>query len=256
MNVLGIDVGGSGIKGAPVNTTGGKLLADRVRFDTPRPATPAKVAKRIRKIARHFDWTGPIGCGFPAVVQDGVVRTASNIDKSWIGTDAQALFSQRTGCQTTVINDADAAGTAEMQFGAGCGHNGVVLVVTVGTGLGTALFTKGHLLPNTELGHLRLRHGKIAEHYASDATRQRKKLDWAQWSARFDEFLHRAEFLFSPDLIIIGGGASKKFSKFNKAISTRAQVVPAWLQNEAGIVGAAVSNTTSPSVSGDLEKSI
>lgn len=240
MHVLGIDVGGSGVKGVPVDTASGATLADRVRIPTPEPATPEAVAEAVRQVAASFAWTGLLGCGFPAVIQDGVVRSAANIAKAWIGTDARALFSRVTGCRCTVLNDADAAGIAEMRFGAGRGTGGVVLIVTVGTGLGTALFINGALVPNTELGHLLL-HDMEAEHYASDAVRKRLDLSWEQWGTRFNEYLLHVESLFWPDLIIIGGGASKKFEKFSGCLTVRTRVVPACLRNEAGMVGAAVA---------------
>ena len=185
MKVLGIDVGGSGIKGAPVDTKKGKLLAPRFRIPTPEGAKPKPVAKVVAEVAKHFEWDGPIGCGFPAAVQHGVARTAANIDDSWIGTDIEALFSQKSGCPVSVINDADAAGLAEMAFGAGAGRDGVVLIVTIGTGLGTSLFTNGVLLPNTELGHIEI-NGEDAELMASDAARKRDDLSWRKWAKRFD----------------------------------------------------------------------
>ncbi len=241
MRILGIDIGGSGIKGAPVNAQTGEMLADRLRLPTPRPARPRPVAEVVGHIAREFDWDGPIGCGFPSAVLNGVPMTASNVHKSWIGTDANALFGKATGCATRVINDADAAGLAEMRFGAGKGQQGVVLVITIGTGLGTALFTNGHLVPNMELGHIEMR-GVAAEKRASDAVRQRKKLSWKKWARRFDEYLDAMEKLLWPDLIILGGGASKKADRFLRYLSVRAEVVPAMLGNEAGIIGAVLAS--------------
>ena len=195
----------------------------------------------IAKIAQHFEWSGPIGCGFPAVVRKGVGFTAANIHKSWIGTNVSQLFSESTGCPTTVINDADAAGLAEMKFGAGQKFTrGVVMVITVGTGLGTAVFVNGQLFPNTELGHLEIR-GKDAETRASDAARQRKEWSWEKWAFRLNEYLQTVERLMSPDLVIVGGGVSKDFEKISPFISLRAKIVPAQLMNEAGIVGAALA---------------
>ncbi|ACY15760.1 polyphosphate--glucose phosphotransferase [Haliangium ochraceum] len=240
MQILGIDVGGSGIKGAPVDITTGELLAERHRVATPTPATPAAIADVVAEIARHFAWSGEIGCGFPAAIQRGVARTAANIHRSWIGTDAAALFSEATGCATKVVNDADAAGLAELHFGAGRDREGVLIMVTVGTGLGTAIFNDGVLLPNTELGHIELR-GREAERWASDATRKRKDLSWKRWARRFGSYLHTLERLFWPDLFIIGGGASKKHEKFVPRLDVAAQVVPAQLRNQAGIVGAALA---------------
>jgi len=240
MEILGVDIGGSGVKGAPVDTRTGKLLAERYRIPTPEPATPKAVAKTVAKLVKHFDWTGAVGYGFPAVVQDGIVRTASNIAKSWIGVNARELFMQTTKRIATVINDADAAGLAEMKFGAGKEINGVVLLITVGTGLGTAVFSGGKLFPNTEFGHILL-NGKIAEHYASDAVRKNKNFSWKKWAKRFDEYLNRLEQLVWPNMIIIGGGASKKFDKFSQYLTMKAKIVPAQLLNDAGIVGAALA---------------
>lgn len=240
MNVLGIDIGGSGIKGAPVDLARGALAADRLRIVTPQPATPAAVAETVAAMVKHFDWSGPVGCGLPAAVQNGIARTAANIDPSWIGTDAGRLLSQRTGCPVTVINDADAAGLAEMRYGTGRDQQGTVLLITVGTGLGTALFREGVLVPNTELGHLLLK-GKVAEQYASAAVRERQELSYEQWARRFDRYLHRLRELFWPDLFIIGGGISKKHEKFFPYLTVDTAIEPARLRNEAGIVGAALA---------------
>jgi polyphosphate glucokinase len=239
MDVLGIDIGGSGIKGAPVNIETGLLLASRHRVPTPEPSKPDRVAEAVAQIAQHFDWHGPIGCGFPAVVRGGVTLTAANIHKKWVGTNAAALFAEVTGCPVRVVNDADAAGLAEMCFGAGRGRNGVVLLVTIGTGLGSALFTDGRLLPNAELGHVEL-DGEDAELRASDAARKRDKLSWKKWGERFNHYLQYLEKLFWPDLIILGGGSSKQFERFAKCLDLQAQVVPAQMLNDAGIVGAAL----------------
>jgi polyphosphate glucokinase len=240
MKVLGIDVGGSGIKGAPVDTKTGELLAPRFRIPTPKSAKPKPVARVVAEIARHFDWEGPIGCGFPAAVQRGVARTAANIDQSWIGTHVAQIFSEKCGCPVTVINDADAAGLAEMAFGAGKGCDGVVLIVTIGTGLGTSLFTDGVLLPNTELGHIEI-DCEDAELNASDAARKRDELSWKKWGYRFNEYLTSLEKLVWPNLIILGGGASKNHDKFFKYLTVQAEVVPAATLNEAGIIGAALA---------------
>ncbi|RMF45683.1 MAG: ROK family protein [Anaerolineae bacterium] len=238
--VLGIDIGGSGIKGAPVDVATGTLLAERHRIPTPKGARPEDVAAVVTDIVHHFGWQGPIGVGLPAAVRDGVALTAANIHKSWRNTDAAALFSQHTGLPAVVLNDADAAGLAEMRFGAGRERRGVVFVITIGTGLGTALFVDGVLVPNTELGHLEIR-GKDAEKRASDAVRKHKDLSWKQWASRFNEYLHTLEALFWPTLFILGGGASKKSEKFLPYLDVQAEVVPAQLRNEAGIVGAALA---------------
>jgi len=238
VDILGIDIGGSGIKGAPVDTIGGKLLGERYRLATPRPAGPPDVARCVKKIARHFQWQGPIGCGFPAVVQQGVVRTASNIDKGWIGLDVQALFGESCGMPVNVINDADAAGLAEVNFGHGQQRSGSMVLITIGTGLGSAVFFNRRLIPNTELGHL-IMNGDIAENYASDSARKREDLTWKRWGKRFNDYLGEVERILWPELIVLGGGASKKFDKYERQLSTRAEVLPAKLLNEAGIIGAA-----------------
>ncbi|MBN2045086.1 MAG: ROK family protein [Anaerolineales bacterium] len=240
MQVLGIDIGGSGIKGAPVDIEKGEMLTKRYRIPTPQPSKPKSVAETVAKIARHYAWDGPIGCGFPAAVQHGIARTAANIHQKWIGTDAAALFSEATGCPVKVINDADAAGLAEMAFGAGQGRMGVVLVVTVGTGLGTALFTDGKLLPNTELGHIEI-DCEDAELIASDAARLRDELSWKKWGKQLDTYLTRLEGLVWPDLIILGGGVSKKYKKFMPYLTVQAEIVIAESFNEAGIIGAALA---------------
>lgn len=239
MEVLGIDIGGSGIKGAPVETKTGAMLAPRFRIPTPKPSKPKPVAEVIAEIASHFDWQGPIGAGFPAVVHDGVTMSAANVHKKWIKKDAAALITEVTGCETCVINDADAAGLAEMAFGAGRDRKGTVLIATLGTGIGTAIFTDGYLLPNTEFGHLQIK-GIDAEVWTSDAARKREKLSWKKWAHRLDVYLRTMERLISPDLIILGGGVSKKHKKYIPLLNLQAEVVPAQLLNEAGIVGAAL----------------
>lgn len=239
MEVLGIDIGGSGIKGAPVETTTGAILAPRYRLPTPQPSKPKAVAEIVAEIAHHFEWQGAIGAGFPAVVRAGVTMSAANVHKKWIKKDAAKLITEVTGCQTCVINDADAAGLAEMAFGAGKDRKGTVLIATLGTGIGTAIFSDGHLLPNTEFGHLVI-DGQDAEVWTSDAARKRKKLSWKKWARRLDIYLQTMEQLISPDLIILGGGVSKKYEKFIPLLTVSAEVVPAQLLNEAGIVGAAL----------------
>lgn len=236
--VLGIDIGGSGIKGALVDVRAGTLLTDRERIPTPDPSTPDAVAEVVAQLVRHFEYEGPIGCTFPAVVRNGVTHSAANVDDAWIGAPAQRLFHEATGLPVTVLNDADAAGVAEMAFGAGRGQDGTVFVLTFGTGIGSAVFTAGDLLPNTELGHLELR-GREIEPWASDRARQLHELSWKKWGKRVSKALRHYAFLFSPDLFVIGGGVSKKFDKFAPYLDVDAEVVPAALLNEAGIVGAA-----------------
>jgi polyphosphate glucokinase len=239
MHILGVDIGGTGIKGAIVDTQSGQLISERHRIPTPQPATPAAVAQTLEALVDYFHWHGPIGCGFPATVHNGIAKTASNIDPSWIETDVAKLFHDFTNCPCFVVNDADAAGFAEMRFGAGADHPGVVIIITIGTGIGTAVFTQGKLLPNTEFGHIML--GKtIAEHYTSARVRETQELSWKKWGQRFNTYLQRLEFLMSPDLFILGGGASNKFDKFAAQLNTQAQVLPAASLNQAGIVGAAL----------------
>ncbi len=240
MDVLGIDIGGSGVKGAPVDIQTGELTAERYRIPTPDPSTPEAVAEVVGELARHFEWQGPVGCTFPAVVRHGIVHTAANVHRSWIDTDAVTLFEKVIGCPVRVLNDADAAGLAEMEFGAGKHRRGVVIMLTFGTGIGSAIFVEGNLLPNTEFGHLPIR-GKDAEHRAASRIRDEQKLSWQEWADRVNEFLQQMEFYFSPDLFIIGGGVSKKQHKFMQYLNVRAEIVPAQLLNEAGIIGAALS---------------
>lgn len=240
MEILGIDIGGSGIKGAPVDIKKGEMTAERFRIDTPQPSKPKAVAEVVGQIAKHFDWQGPIGCTFPAIVQHGVVWSAANVDKEWIGTNGEELFKKSTGCPLLLLNDADAAGIAEFEFGAGRGQDGVVLIITFGTGIGSALFNRGVLVPNTELGHLEIR-GKDAEERTSDRIRQEKDLSWEKWAERVNEYINYLEALFSPDLFVIGGGVSKKHDKFIPLLHTRAPVVPAQFFNDAGIIGAALA---------------
>ncbi|SNQ49027.1 Polyphosphate glucokinase [Frankia canadensis] len=259
MQVFGVDVGGSGIKGAPVNIEDGSLAAPRLRIPTPQPAEPAAVADTIAEVVNHFGWSGPVGVALPAVVKNGIALTAANIAPSWIGTDTVALLSAALGApgpavpsvpvppaaapsaaDITTVNDADAAGLAELAFGAGRDVAGLVVMTTFGTGIGTALFLHGQLVPNTELGHLEV-HGHDAETKASDAAREREDLSWDKWAKRVSRYLGTLEALLWPDLIIIGGGVSRKADKFLDQLEVRTRVVPAQLQNEAGIVGAALA---------------
>ena len=238
---FGIDIGGSGIKGAPVDLSTGELAADRVRIATPQPSTPEAVAETVAQLLGSFDLDAdmPVGVTFPAVIQAGVALTAANVDDSWIGTDVDALLTERTGHDVFVVNDADAAGIAEMKFGAGRDSSGVVMVITLGTGVGSATFVDGTLVPNTELGHLLL-HGDSAERYMASSIREKEELDWETWAGRLQEYFSHVEFLFSPTRIIVGGGVSKKHQKFLPLLDLKTEIVPAELRNEAGIVGAAV----------------
>jgi polyphosphate glucokinase len=240
-NVLGIDFGGSGIKGAPVDTKKGILLEKRFRLPTPVPATPVDVLMVIQGIVDHFKWTGAVGLTFPAVVQNGFIRTAANIDKSWIGTDAEKMVSEKIGLPTFVVNDADAAGMAEMKFGSGKGRKGLVVILTIGTGIGSALFLKKKLVPNTEFGHINLNSGIDAETVTSDAARKKDKLEWDEWAKRFDIYLHKIEDLLHPDLFIIGGGISKRPDRFSDLLTIETEYTIAGLKNDAGIIGAAIA---------------
>jgi len=241
MHALGIDIGGTGIKGAPVDVAAGKLLADRKKIPTPRPAVPDAVAEVVAELVKSFDWSGPIGITFPGVVADGVTRTAANLDPAWAGMDARALFAKAAGSPVHVLNDADAAGVAEMTFGAGVGEHGTVLMLTFGTGIGSALFIDGRLVPNTEFGHVEIK-GKDAEKRASEHAKELHDLSWGKWAGRVDDYLQHMEALLSPDLFIIGGGISKESDKFVPLLTgIQSRIVPASLQNDAGIVGAAMA---------------
>lgn len=242
MEILGIDIGGSGIKGAPVDSEHGKLLQERHRVNTPQPATPEAVAGAVREVVDFFKWKGPVGIGFPAIIRHHVVFTAANIHESWIGQDGGKLFSESTGCPVKLLNDADAAGLAEVRFGAGRAQAGSLLILTLGTGIGSALFFNGLLFPNSEFGHIEMK-GMVAEKYASAAVRKQEDLTWSEWGGRLNKYLLKMERLIAPDLIIIGGGVSKKFEKFAPFLDTTATILPAQLFNEAGVVGAALAAT-------------
>ena len=236
---FGIDIGGTGMKAAIVDLDTGELRSDRHRIDTPTPATPDPMADVVLQLLDWHDWDGPVGCAFPAVVHHGRVRSAANIDAAWIGVDADDLFSATTGHDVTMINDADAAGLAEMRFGAGRDRRGVVLMLTFGTGIGSGLFIDGTLVPNTELGHLEL-DGVAAETRAAASARKREGLTWPAWAERVQRYLRHLETILSPELIIVGGGASKSPHKWLPHIDVRCELVPAELANNAGIIGAAL----------------
>jgi polyphosphate glucokinase len=240
MEILGLDVGGSGIKGAMVDTITGTLLTDRYRIDTPDGAEPYDVVRTVQQICQYFAYSGPAGVGFPAIVQHGIVLSAANISENWLNQNLNVLLSQETGNQFFGLNDADAAGIAEMKFGIGQEYQkGVVILLTIGTGIGSAIFSDGVLVPNTEFGHMKIR-GKDAEDRASDAIRQQEELSWKKWGKRFNEILLTLEGLFSPDLFVIGGGISKKFEKYVNYFTIRTKIMPAMLLNQAGIIGAAM----------------
>ena len=237
--ILGIDVGASGIKGALVDLENGKLSGERFRVPTPQPSTPAAMATAFAEIIDYFDYKGVVGCGFPALVKNGVAQSAANIDKSWIGVNVEQAFGAASGDRVCVTNDADAAGMAEMRYGKGKGEMGLVILITIGTGLGTAIFYKGLMIPNTELGHLKWNNGKSVEQYCSSGARERLKISRKEWADRFNEYLQHLELLFSPDLFILGGGESKFFEVYKEQLLVNARVEPAKLLNNAGIIGAA-----------------
>jgi polyphosphate glucokinase len=237
---VGIDFGGSGIKGAPVDLETGEFIGDRVRIETPQPSTPEAVAKVFDELLSHFpDCTGPVGVTVPAIVRNGVAGSAANIDRAWIGTDADALFTEVTGRDVHVVNDADAAGLAEVRYGAAAGRRGLVILTTLGTGIGSAIVYDGVLVPNSELGHLEI-DGKDAEKSAANSVREKHELSWSKWAHRLTRYYRTLERLFSPDLIVLGGGVSKHSDRFLHLIDIETEIVPAKLLNRAGIVGAAL----------------
>ena len=242
--VLGIDIGGTGMKAAPVDIDEGVLTQERFRIDTPKSPTPQAMLSVIHELIEHFEWKGEVGCGFPGVIKQGEVQTAANLSKKWIGVNIKDEIEAVSSCDVAVLNDADSAGLAEMKFGAGkeynCQGGGVVLMVTLGTGIGTALFVDGHLIPNTELGHIEI-DGKDAETRASSVHREIEGLSWKKWGKRVDKYLQTIERYLSPDVVIIGGGISKKSDKFFDYIDLKAKLVPAAMRNNAGIVGAALA---------------
>jgi polyphosphate glucokinase len=235
---FGVDIGGSGIKGAVVDLEAGALASERFKILTPQPSTPNAVAAAVADVVKHFGWRGSIGCTFPAVVQDGVARTAANVDPQWVGTNIEEVVGSATGLAVRAINDADAAGLAEVTWGAARGARGLVVVVTLGTGIGTALFYNGVLIPNSELGHIEL-DGEDAERRASAAVREREDLSWEKWAKRLQRYFSTLEFILRPALIVVGGGVSRRADKFLPLLTLGTKIVPAQLQNEAGIVGAA-----------------
>jgi polyphosphate glucokinase len=240
VQVFGIDVGGSGVKGAPVDLVTGTLTRDRTRIPTPEPSTPAAVIDAIAEVVASHGWSGPIGVTVPSVVINGVVETAANIDDGWLGLHVTEMLEDRLAIPVTVLNDADAAGLAEVTFGAAKGESGVVILLTFGTGIGSAYLYQGRLIPNTELGHLQFK-GQQAEEYAAGRLVKRGDLEIDWWAQRVDEVLDYVEDLFWPDLIVFGGGISRRFETYSHFFTTRAPIVPATLRNEAGIVGAALA---------------
>ena len=239
MILLGLDIGGSGMKAAMVDSETGKLVSKRFRLDTPKPATPDAIADVVCKICNHFEWTGPVGVSFPTVVKKGKALLSSNLDKEWKKTKIDKLFKNRCGNDFFIVNDADAAAIAEMNYGAGRGQKGLVITITIGTGLGSGVYFNGTLLRNFELGRIYWKDGEIIERYAADSARKRDDLSLKQWAKRFDKFLNHVEWTMHPDLFIIGGGISKKFDNFKKHLTAKTKVVVAESQNNAGIIGAA-----------------
>lgn len=237
---FGIDIGGSGIKGAVVHTATGELATQRMRIATPQPATPDSVGAIVGQIVQHAEWHGVIGATFPAVIQHGVARSAANVDHSWIGTDVDALFTKTIGEDVIVLNDADAAGIAEARFGAARDVAGVVILLTFGTGIGSALLVDGKLVPNTELGHLEL-DGHDAETRAAASVRDREKMPYRRWAKRVSRYMSHVEKLFTPDLFVVGGGVSKEADKWVPYLELHTPIKPAQLLNNAGIVGAAMA---------------
>jgi polyphosphate glucokinase len=244
MKILGIDVGGTGIKGALVNLETGELLTDRLRIPTPQPATPEAVTAVIKQITDHFNWKNQVGVGFPTPLLHGKCITGGNLDKNWKNVQVNELLKKGIGNEFFVVNDADAAGLAEMNFGAGKNKEGVVIVITIGTGIGSAVFLDGKLLPNTELGHVLYKNGKIFEKYAADSARRKKALNNKEWSKRLEKYFKHINLILSPDLFIIGGGASKRVDKFNKFIKIPVPLIAAEAENNAGIIGAAMAAKT------------
>lgn len=240
MKALGIDIGGTGIKAAEVDTRTGRLLTERVRFPTPLPSTPKNVVAVVREAIREFGYKGPVGCGFPGVVRGGVIHSAANVSKKWIGVRGDVLLKKATGLDFFLANDADLAGLAEMRFGAGRGRKGLVIMLTFGTGIGTAFFLDGKLVPNVELGHMEIR-GREAEKWASERARIEQGLSFKRWARRVNLYVGRMHAYFWPELIILGGGVSRKFEKFRSYLEVPCDLVPARLRNRAGVIGAAVA---------------
>ena len=241
--ILGIDVGGTGIKGALVDVKKGVLLTERIRIETPKPATPKAVAATVEKLIKELEYEGPVGVGFPAIVRRGVAGSAANIHDSWIGTNIEKTLSKKTGLPFFAVNDADAAGIAAMNFGAGQEYakDGVVVMVTIGTGLGGALFVDGELMPNLEIGQIFLKNQKVvAEKFISNKIRKDTDMSWSEFGKKFNKFLSHVDSVLNPDLIVLGGGASKSFAEYKRFLKTNAEVKAATLANAAGTVGAAV----------------
>ncbi|WP_224483368.1 polyphosphate--glucose phosphotransferase [Robertkochia aurantiaca] len=241
MEVLGIDIGGSGMKGGIVDIKTGEMITERFRIPTPESGSPKKMGKVVTQIVDHFKWNGPIGCGFPTSMKNGVCLSASNLSDKWVGINVENYFSELVGQPITVINDADAAGLAEMHFGAGKNRTGFVLVITLGTGIGSGAFYNGQLIQNTEIGQMYYKKYENVEHYAANSVRKSKDMSFEKWGKRLNNFFEYAELIFSPDLFIIGGGGSKYWQEIKEQIDIRTEIVPAEGRNQAGIIGAAMA---------------
>lgn len=241
MEVLGIDIGGSGMKGALVNLKTGELTTERYRIPTPASRKPEDMANVFKQIVEHFNYSGPVGCGFPTIIKHGVCKSVSNLNKSWININAEQLFSKACGNPVTVINDADAAGYAVMHYGIGKGEQGLVIMITVGTGIGSGAFFNGKLIPNFELGQIPYKKHKKIEHYTADSIRKKEDLSFKVWGKRLNTFLELVDTIACPDLIILGGGVSKYYDQYEKHINIETPVKPAELGNYAGIIGAAAA---------------
>jgi polyphosphate glucokinase len=237
---LGIDIGGSGIKGAPVALDRGELAGERHRIATPDGGKPGDVAATVAELVAHFDWRGPVGITFPGAIRGGLVRAAANLHRKWAGLDPAQTLARDLEHRPVVLNDADAAGLAEVTFGAAEGEAGTTLLLTLGTGIGSALIRSGELVSGTELGHLEFKGGP-AEDYAAAQARKAKKLTWKAWGKRVGRYLRHLELVLAPDLFVIGGGVSRRFEKFAPHLEVETPVVPAALRNEAGIIGAAIA---------------
>ena len=241
MVVLGIDIGGSGMKGALVNSITGEMITERHRIPTPKSRKPKEMAAVVKEIVTHFNHKGPVGCGFPTVIRHGVCKSQGNLHKKWLNLNVRELFSEATGLPVTVINDADAAGYATMNYGIGKGKEGLVIMITIGTGLGSGAFFNGELIPNFELGQIPYKKYDKIEDWAAASAKEREELTFKQWGKRFNKFLEYVELLVSPDHIILGGGTSKQFDEYKNYITIDTPVIPAELRNQAGIVGAAAA---------------
>lgn len=241
MEILGIDVGGSGMKGGIVNIEKGHMISERFRIPTPKNREPGAMADVIAEIVQHFNYKGKVGCGFPTIIKNGICKSSGNLHPSWLGVNVETLFREKTGLQFSVVNDADIAGYAAMKFGVGKGNDGLVIMITIGTGLGSGAFFNGELIPNFELGQIPYKKYKKIEHWAANSIREQKGMSYKKWGKRFNKFLQIVDVIVAPDLILLGGGTSKHFDEFKECITIETPVLPAKLENHAGIIGAAAA---------------